>query len=156
MVFPLIKLMVVAYKQMSRPINNLIVRLIKSRGVDSIFRKYLITFGQTAHYYELRLNNYINNEEAKVEKEWQDEHESDQEPKQEIKVFIKPLSSTKAFNKGVEWFSEIFFFYGILLGIAGWELSRSSKAALKEKQRLEKYKSDILAAQENLRMIKES
>ena len=131
MVFPLIKLLVVAYKQASRPINTLLVKIIKSRGVDSIFRKYLIHFGQTAHYYEIRVNNYINKEEDKVEKDWQDDE--NEEEKEEIKVFIKPLSSTKAFNKGVEWFSEIFFFYGILLTIAYFELVKSQKAAASEK-----------------------
>jgi len=38
---------------------------------------------------------------------------------------IKELSSDIAFNKGVEWFTEVFIFYGILISIAGYELSKA-------------------------------
>ena len=42
-----------------------------------------------------------------------------------IKVYIKPLSADCAFNKGVEYFSEIFFFYGILMGLAIYEIRKN-------------------------------
>ena len=43
---------------------------------------------------------------------------------EKIKIYIKPLSADAAFNKGVEYGSEIFFFYGSLTALAVWELRR--------------------------------
>lgn len=44
-------------------------------------------------------------------------------------MYIKPLSNDAAFNKGVEYFSEIFFFYGILMVLAVYELKRAAHSA---------------------------
>ena len=38
---------------------------------------------------------------------------------------IKPLGNDIAFNKGIEWFTEVFIFYGILITIAGYELNKA-------------------------------
>lgn len=51
-------------------------------------------------------------------------------------MYIKPLSEEAAFNKGVEYFVEVVFFYGVLIGIAVWEVKRSSDASDKLKQEL--------------------
>ena len=42
---------------------------------------------------------------------------------------IQPLSDDIAFNTGVEWFTEVFVFYGILFTIAFYELYRASVAS---------------------------
>jgi hypothetical protein len=42
---------------------------------------------------------------------------------------IKPLSDDIAFNTGVEWFTEVFIFYGILFTIAFYELHKATKAS---------------------------
>ena len=44
---------------------------------------------------------------------------------QKLDFYIKPLSDEAAFNKGVEYFVEVVFFYGILIGIAVYEIVRS-------------------------------
>ena len=63
-----------------------------------------------AHIWEIKISQYIVKEELKeMNNVPGDIHQ------QQIKVFIKPLSQNQAFNKGVEYFGEIFFFYGILL-----------------------------------------
>ena len=56
-------------------------------------------------------------------------------------MFIKPLSSSRAFSKGVEWFSEIFFFYGTLMALAAYELNKSHKASLESSNRMKRYKN---------------
>ncbi len=43
--------------------------------------------------------------------------------------YIKPLSDEAAFNKGVEYFVEVAFFYGILIGIAVWEIQKSQASS---------------------------
>ena len=47
---------------------------------------------------------------------------------------IQPIHESVAFAKGVEWFTEIFFFYGILFGITFYELRKASIAGEKTKQ----------------------
>ena len=34
-----------------------------------------------------------------------------------------------AFNKGVDWFTEIIFFYGIMFGIVFYEMNKSLKSS---------------------------
>ena len=42
---------------------------------------------------------------------------------------IKELPDQAAFRKGVEWFTEIVFFYGICFGIVFYEIGKNMKAA---------------------------
>jgi len=51
-----------------------------------------------------------------------------------IKVFTKSLSENAAFNKGVEYFSEIVFLYGLLLGMTLYELRKSQASSMKQKE----------------------
>jgi hypothetical protein len=41
-----------------------------------------------------------------------------------LDFYVKPLSDEAAFNKGVEYFVEFVFFYGLLIMIAVWEVNR--------------------------------
>ena len=43
------------------------------------------------------------------------------------------MSDEAAFNKGVEYFVEVIFFYGILIGIAVWEVKKSAESSEKMK-----------------------
>ena len=43
--------------------------------------------------------------------------------------YIKPLSEEAAFNKGVEYFVEFVFFYGVLVVIALWEVKKSQESS---------------------------
>ena len=47
-----------------------------------------------------------------------------------IDLYVKPLSDEAAFTKGVEYFSELFFFYGVLFTIALWEVEKSHQASV--------------------------
>jgi hypothetical protein len=38
-----------------------------------------------------------------------------------------------AFHKGVEWFTELFFFYGVLFSLAGWEMHKWEKDGAKQR-----------------------
>ena len=50
---------------------------------------------------------------------------------------IPRLTDEIAFTKGVEWFSEVVLFYGVLLGIATYEINKSYKGSLATKQRIQ-------------------
>ena len=41
---------------------------------------------------------------------------------------IMPLGDKQAFNKGIEWFTEIVFFYGVLFALAFYEMDKFEKA----------------------------
>ena len=56
-------------------------------------------------------------------------------------MFIKPLSQEAAFNKGIEYFTELVFFYGILIAIALWEVEKSHQASADLKHQISSYKS---------------
>ena len=49
---------------------------------------------------------------------------------------IKPVSADIAFNKGVEYFTEIVFFYGVLFGITFYEIDKSLKGAKAQKEKI--------------------
>ena len=55
---------------------------------------------------------------------------------QKIDVYIKPLSEDAAFNKGVEYFVEVAFFYTVLFSIAMWEIKKSQDSADRLKKQL--------------------
>ena len=59
MAFPVIKLLFVGFKYASRPLNQVIRGMIKARGQQSIYRRFLVQCGQYAHVYEVKLNRYI-------------------------------------------------------------------------------------------------
>jgi hypothetical protein len=65
--------------------------------------------GQKAHRFEIYLNRKFVNSDAN----------------QKLDFYIKPLSDEVAFNKGVEYFVEVVFFYGVLISIAVWEIKKS-------------------------------
>ena len=50
---------------------------------------------------------------------------------QKLDFYIKPLSDEAAFNKGVEYFVEVVFFYGVLIGIAIFEIKKSHESSEK-------------------------
>ena len=121
MAFPVIKLLFVGFKYASRPLNQVIRGMIKARGQQSIYRRFLVQCGQYAHIYEVKLNRYIQQEDKS------DKQENPLQP--EIKFYIKPLNKDAAFNKGVEYFSELFFFYGLLMALAAYEIRKAHLSA---------------------------
>ncbi len=44
---------------------------------------------------------------------------------------LPALSECVAFNKGVEWFVELAFFYGVLFGLAFYEINKAEQAKTK-------------------------
>ena len=124
MAFPLYKILIVCFRYTSRPLNNTLIRTLKSRGKTSTFRTGFEAFGQKIHTWEIKLNR-------KIIKNEEDEQIGGNTDDKELKVFIKPLSPDAAFTKGVEYFSEIFFFYGMLLALAIYEINRHNNSSIK-------------------------
>ena len=79
---------------------------------------FIAFWGQKAHLFEIHLNRKIVNSNDKLD------------------FYIKPLSHEAAFNKGVDYFVEVVFFYGVLIIIALWELKRGQDASDKIKNEI--------------------
>ena len=99
---PLLKIFIVTFKILSRPMNNVLKRVFTHRF--QFMHRFIAIGGQKFHYYEIYLNRLIANGNNKLD------------------FYIKPLSEEAAFNKGVEYFVELVFFYGVLIGLAVWEV----------------------------------
>ena len=53
-----------------------------------------------------------------------DSEENKTEQKDKGKEVDAGISDDKAFLVGIDWFTEIFFFYGLLFGICWWEFKK--------------------------------
>ena len=54
------------------------------------------------------------------------------------KSYVKPITDDQAFNKGVEYFSEVIFFYGILFTLVVYEINHNVQEAKAQRGRVKK------------------
>lgn len=114
---PLLKAGLTALRFMLRPINNLIIRKFKTTSNDSRGYRLFVWFGNEANQFEVRLNRWLIGSKGLGK--------------------IPDLHAEMAFLRGIEWFSEIFFFYGVLFTIAGYELWKADATSKKQKVLIE-------------------
>jgi hypothetical protein len=105
MPIPISKVGLTAIRYLMRPINNMFVRKFKTVNHDTYGFKFFCAFGQGANAFEVKMNRALLGTKGLGT--------------------IKPLNDDVAFTKGIEWFTEVFIFYGILIGIAGYELNKA-------------------------------
>ena len=115
---PVMKLAIVGFKIMSRPMNNYLKRIFTHRFV--FMHRFIGICGQKAHEFEIYMNRKVVNNNQKLD------------------FYIKPLSEEAAFNKGVDYFVEIVFFYGVLIGIAFYEVVKSHNSSERQKAQIKK------------------
>ncbi|CDW86939.1 UNKNOWN [Stylonychia lemnae] len=97
----------------------------------------LICFcGQKAHIFEIKLNRFIVPNTSN------------------LPLFIKPLSQEAAFNKGVEYFVELVFFYGILITIAMYEIKSSQEVSSGLKKNVDSFESECKDAENQIGKLK--
>ena len=110
---PLLKAAMTAIRLTLRPINNLIIKKFKTASKDSYGFRFFVYFGNQANHFEVKLNRWLIGSKGLGE--------------------IPDLHMDLAFNKGIDWFVEVFFFYGILFSIAGYEMWKADVASKKQK-----------------------
>eukprot|EP00347_Sterkiella_histriomuscorum_P010651 403375454 len=125
---PLMKVLLVGFKIISRPLNNILKKVFIHRF--QFMHRFIGYCGQKAHVWEIQLNRKIVNNNQKLD------------------FYIKPLSEEAAFNKGVEYFVEVFFFYGVLISIAIWEIKKSHDSSERQKAQLKDLKTFCTENQE--------
>lgn len=114
MTIPLKKVLLTTVRYLMRPINNTITRRCKTLDHDDFRYRFFMNFGQHTHVFEVKMNRALIGSKGLGE--------------------IKPLSDDIAFNTGVEWFTEVFVFYGLLFTIAFYELYKASAASAMTKK----------------------
>ena len=65
------------------------------------------------------------------------------------------INSNTAFMKGIDWFTEIFFFYGILVSICWWEFKKFNKSQQRSRQRLANLEENTEKIIEKLERVNE-
>ena len=106
MTIPFVKVGITAIRYMMRPINNQIIKKFKNVSKDSRGYLFFANFGLRSNRFEIKMNRMLVGSKGLGE--------------------IKDLPQDMAFHKGVEWFTEVFIFYGILFLIAGYELNKAA------------------------------
>ena len=53
------------------------------------------------------------------------------------------MKDNAAFLKGVDYFTEVVFYYGVMLGLAYYELNKYAKAGAIQKQKLQTVKNNL-------------
>ena len=66
---------------------------------------------------------------ALVEQDWQNLQKKEDETRGGI-------TDDTAFNLGIDWFTEIVFFYGVLVGICWWEFKKFNQSQKNARQRI--------------------
>ena len=109
-----------------RPISGTIISSFKSRssGSNSAGFRVFAHFGQFCHRGEIRLNRLMIGKQGLGD--------------------IKELPQPAAFSKGVEWFTEIFFFYFFTFGIVFFEMRKVFRATNERERRFqEMWEKDV-------------
>ena len=114
MPIPIIKAALTALRYALRPINNNLMKHLKSYDKESIVYLFFEEFGQKTNRMEIKMNRIILGTKGLGD--------------------IKDIHESIAFAKGVEWFTEIFFFYGVLFLITWYELKKSIDASSSTKK----------------------
>lgn len=95
---------------MLRPVNGLISKQLRQGGNRlGTGYKFFEWCGNRANGFEVRVNRLLVGHTGLGQ--------------------IEDLHPELAFNKGVDYFTEVFFFYGLVFGIVFYEMHKSIKAA---------------------------
>ena len=104
---PIVTFCIIMMRASLRPINNMIIGHFKNANMHPLGFKFFGSLGHGTHKVEMFLANA-----GKEEGDGKDTKDNTK------------LSDKQAFGVGVEWFSEVIFFYGTLMGICCWEFSK--------------------------------
>ena len=117
MPIPIFTFGVIIVRASLRPINNLIMGHFKSAKKHPMGFQF---FSQLGHGTQ-RIETIIKNAGKEAEP-------GDKEDGKDKPVESERISDEEAFNVGIDWFTEIVFFYGILFGICWWEFKKFAQS----------------------------
>ena len=110
---PIFTFGVIIVRASLRPINNVIMGHFKNAKNHPMGFQFFSQLGYGTH----RIETMIKNAGKQDKKEKGDQVHPDDKTENMI-------SDEQAFNMGIDWFTEIVFFYGILFAICWWEFKK--------------------------------
>ena len=125
---PIVNVMVVVLRNSLAPINRVITNTCTRGSNHSKHPGFMFFrgFGYYCHTGEATMNKFLRTENASEDGKIVDVLPSDRE----------------LFKIGVEWWSEIFIFYGLLSAIAVWEIGKFAKKSQIQQQRVVNLETD--------------
>lgn len=125
MTIPALKIFLTLLKIGMKPVNTQISKKLKDLGKEHVFYRSFVWFGNECNEFEIRLNRRVLGIKGLGE--------------------IPPLHREVAFAKGVDYFTDLFFVYGLLTAIAMYEIMKGHKSSVKQAEtikRLENFHKD--------------
>jgi len=106
-----------------RPVNGMLIKKLKSLPRDHKARMAFIRFGHMCSRFEVRINRLLIQSKGLG--------------------LIPKISNSMAFEKGIEWFTEIFFFYFLLAAIAAYEIDKNESSRIQQVDKLQELKDGV-------------
>ncbi len=102
------KVVFTAIRWSLRPVQKIMIKnCLQYINNQNLAFRYFVRFGQFSNRFEVKINRKLLRLKGLGH--------------------IPPLDEKEAFEKGVEWSTEIFFFYGTITVLAWYELSRQEQ-----------------------------
>ena len=121
MPIPLIKIVLTSAKIMARPINSIMINRFKHAREELRSRHFLIWFGRQCVKFENAADSLMIADKEKVKL---------------FQVDPYKISQEAALTKGIEYFVEIVFFYGVIFTIIGYEIKKALESSAKLKAQI--------------------
>ena len=125
---PIVTFGLVLMRASLRPINKIVVGHFKNANLHPMGFKFFATIGHGTNKVESFLN-----------------------PHQKAEVFTEE----KAFNVGADWFTEMIFFYGTLLGVCYWEFRKFQASQKQLRLRITNLETNSVDIAESLERVKD-
>ena len=126
MVIPLQKTIITVVRYTLRPVNKLLIQTFKAQlgqEYPPFGYRFFVAQGQFWNRFEIAMNRIIIKKKGLGE--------------------IQKMKDNAAFLKGVDYFTEVVFYYGVMLGLAYYELNKYAKAGAIQKQKLQTVKNNL-------------
>jgi hypothetical protein len=108
MAIPFVKAFITASRLFLRPLNNMLIKRFQTIDHTKPSYRFFVWFGQKSNIFETKMNRVLVGSKGLSK--------------------IPDLADTVAFKKGIEWFTEIFFFYGLLGVFALYEIDKFERS----------------------------
>ena len=134
---PIVTFGIVIMRASLRPINKVLIKYLKNAKAHPMGFQFFSTIGHGTHKMDLFIKNA--GSDAKSNKTGQD----------------PGITDEKAFDLGIDWFTEIFFFYGTLVAVCYWEYCKFQAGQRLLNSRIKKLEDDSVTILEALGRVKD-
>ena len=117
MPIPILKVGITVVRLFSRPFVTVLTRRMVNNPTSSE-RTFFRWFGHKCYYYDSRLDAII-------------AQQSLNEGLKYVPIDLEKVSDGAAIQKGIEYFCELVFFYGLLMALAIYEMNKRHREAAK-------------------------